>query len=349
MRPLRVLLVGYLRRRGLHATWYNPPSKLAAGFVRAGHAVIAFSDRDESREATLFMTKALGRRAMARRLAETAAHFRPHLVLFGHCDLLRDADYAAIRAAAPGVRFAAYCVDAAFRGETMKAFAARVAEMDAAFVTTGDPQALAPYGFPTGRLHFMPNPVDRGVETARVWAAARERLAHDGLFLGTAIGDRDAQLTWLAASLPQGFRFHAAGRRDTPGSRITSTAFLEALASGAMSPNLAMYEDPAKIHRLYSSDRIALLLGLGLTALCPAAGGLELIYEDGIVPYRDRAELLEQMTRLWRDDAERRRIGEIGWRLAHERTDSALIADWIAAVTLGETPAPVVWPTAPLV
>ncbi len=348
MIPLRVLLVGYFGRRSLQRSYFNTEHKLAAGFVRAGHCVLPFSDRDVAREATVFGTQRLGRRAMARRLAETAAHFRPHVVLFGHCDLLDDENYAAVRAAAPGVRLAAFNVDPAFRIATMQAFAARAQAMDAAFITTGDPSAFTPYAFPAGRLRFMPNPVDPAVETAQVWAVPAADLAWDGLFLGTGIGEREAMLAAIREALPEGFRWRDGGRHRAA-DRLSSTAYLDALASAAMTPNLPLTDGPdAPVHRLYSSDRIAQLLGQGVTTLTPARAELSTLYDDGVVEYDGVPALVEEMIRLWRDDAARRRIGERGWRLARERTDAATVAAYIAAVTLGESVPAVTWPTGTL-
>jgi len=345
----RVIVVGAFGRRALHQTYYNVESKLANGLIRNGDHVIGFSDRDVAREASWLGRQRLGRRAMARRLAALARHYRPHLMIFGHCDLLGADDYAACRAAAPGVRLAAFTVDAAFRAQTMAAFAARVACMDAGFITTGDPEPLAAFGFPAGRLFFMPNPVDPAIETGRAFARPAPRLACDAIFLGTGIGAREAQLAALKAALPEGFRFRDGGRARTAG-RLSSTAFLEALADAAMAPNLPLDDGPeAPVHHLYSSDRIAQLLGQGVVALTPARAGLEALYDDGVVPWADRPALAAAMAALWRDDDRRRRIGETGWRIARDRTGADRVAAWIAAVTLGETPPPPPWPAAPLI
>ena len=116
-----------------------------------------------------------------------------------------------------------------------------------------------------------------------------------------------------------------------------------------MAPNLPLDDGPeAPIHRLYSSDRIAQLLGQGVLTLTPARSGMEALYEDGVVAWASRAELAEAMARLMGDDAARRRIAETGWRIAHARTSSAQVADWIAAVALGETPQATAWPDAAL-
>lgn len=338
MTPLRVLLVGNLDRRRLTRRFYSIDHKLRNGLLRAGHAVIGFEERDTARDLSPIGSSRFGLGRMRRALAETARHFRPDLALFMHTDLLGPEDHAAVRAARPGMRLATVNYDPMFRPATMAAFRDRLADMDAGFVTTGDPAAARACGFTGGRLFFIPNPVDPAVETGRVFDIPREALRWDLAFLGSSVGNRGAQLEALKALLPPSFRM-LADLRPRPKNALSSVDFLETLASAAMGPNLPLNDaDPGSIHRLYSSDRVAQLLGQGLTVFSPAAAGLEDLYEDGVAPYADRPGLAEAVARHHADDALRRRTGERGWRLARERTDAALVARYIVAVAMGETP-----------
>ncbi len=348
--PIRVLLVGNFGRRDNLRSHYGVEHKLATGFLRGGDHVLTFSDRDTAREATILGAKRWGRRRMIAKLVDLVGHYRPALVVFGHCGLL-DADaFAAMRDAAPGARFAAIMVDAIFREATMASFRDRLACVDAGFITTGPCPALRALGFPKDRLRFMPNPVDPSIETAAACDVAREALAYDGVFLGTGIHGREAQLAALRAALPPDYRFHDSGRPGRKGERLRSTAFLERLAQGAVGPNLPHDDaDPAFQPPLYSSDRIAQLLGMGLTTLTFAPAALETLYEDGVVVYRDRAHLAAEMIALRDDDARRRAIGAVGRRIAHDRTGATRIARYIRAATL-ERPFPerYEWPTEPI-
>ena len=79
---------------------------------------------------------------------------------------------------------------------------------------------------------------------------------------------------------------------------------------------------------LYSSDRIAQLLGQGVTVLTPTSSGFKDLYEDGVMEYGNRDELLAHMIMLFQNDELRMKIGKIGHRLAQDRTNVNVTADF---------------------
>ena len=344
---LRILIVANYDRSRAQSRWFNTEHKLLNGFIRLGHMALPFSDRDAARELSPLPTKRLGISKMNTRLIETAKHLAPHLILFGHADLCTEATFAQLREAVPGVRLAQFNVDPVHRTKTMADFTERAKHVDLSFITTGDAEALKPLAPRPNSICFMPNPVDEAVETARVFDTPASDLAHDGLFLGTGIEKRGEQLDHIAANLPAEYRFSFGGRAkgDEP---LSSTAFLTALTAGATSPNLPL-DDTRPTPRLYSSDRIAQLLGQGVLAYTHAPAALETIYEEGVVTWDSRDALVEVMAKMQRDDKERRRRAEIGHRLAHERTSSAMVADALLDAIMDRSPSHrYAWPTDPL-
>lgn len=343
----RILLAANFDRSRAQGRWFNTEHKLFNGFTRLGHMVLPFSDRDAARELSPLPTKKLGISRMNARLVETAAHFRPHLILFGHADLTGAETFSRLREKVPGVRLAQFNVDPVHRAKTMADFTARAAAVDLSFITTGDSEALDPLAPRPGSICFMPNPVDPAVETARVFDAPREALDWDALFLGTGIEKRGEQLAHIAAHLPDDYRFSYGGRAKGV-EPLVSLSFLEALTTGASCPNLPL-DDARPTPHLYSSDRIAQLLGQGVLTYTHAPAALETLYEEGVVNWDSRDALVEEMARMRRDDAERRRRAEIGWRLAHKRTSSAIVADAILDAVM-QRPAShrYAWPWEPL-
>jgi hypothetical protein len=224
----------------------------------------------------------------------------------------------------------------------MAAFTARAAHCDVSFITTACPEALRAISPRPGSVAFMPNPVDPSVETAQVWAVPRERLALDLLFLGNGDYRRPQQVEALRAALPPDIRFEAGGGIFGT-TRLSSMTFLDRLATAAQSPALAL-DDRVPVPLLYSSNRLAILLGQGLVAHVPASGRQEDLYEDGVVPYDSADALAEAAARLARDDAERRRIAERGWRIGRERTGCDRVAAYLLEGALGETPSAWPWP-----
>lgn len=343
LKPKRILIVGNFGRKNLYRRYFNTESKLANGFIRGGHHVLCFSDRDHAREATIWGTQKAGRRKLASQLIEVAKHYKPHMILFGHVDLLPNTIFQEIRKVAPGVKLAALCVDALFREATIARFVARANEMDAAFVTTGDRELLKQLNLPEGRLYFLPNPVDESMETERVFDVPRHELTFDGQFLGTGIDRREAQLDAIQAGLPDDYRFHCGGKAYQS-ERIDSTDFLMKLADSAVCPNLPLDDlNAEQLHKLYSSDRIAQTLGQGVTTLTIKACNLSELYEDGVVEYEDRDSLVEHMVELFHDDEKRRKIGERGHAIAHSRTNATRVSSYILSRTLGEGNPEIFW------
>lgn len=332
----RILLIGDFCRSSFGAQFYNTNFALQAGFIRSGNHVLTFSDRDVAREASWLRRKALGRAKMNLQLIDTAQTYQPHLVLFGHADMADADTFAAIRKAAPGVRLAQFNVDALFRSETMARFRERAQHVDLSFITTAAPDRLRNLGAPPSTVAYFPNPVDRAIAPENISLMTRNDVAFDGVFLGTGIERREAQISALQEALPQSFRFSAAGGvQGTP--RLTGPSFLETLATGMMSPNLPL-DETHPIDFLYASDRLAQLLAIGIVPFCQAAAGLETVYEDGIVNYTSIEDLAAKMAELADNDNRRRQIAAIGHRIGTERTSAERVAQYMLDLTLGDGP-----------
>ena len=332
----RILVVADFNRKLFGSNYYESWFTLRNGFVRAGANVLTVSDRDTAREAGILPHKRFGRRAMNRTIVDTAKAYRPHLILFGHVDMTGVETLEAVRKAAPDARLAQLHVDAVFRLKAMSQFNARAAQMHASFITTGAPEKLAELGCGPGTVAFCPNPVDPSLAHTDVSATPRDALAYDGIFLGNGHERREPQVRGLQGGLAPDFRFFVGGQIfGTP--RLSGPEFLETIASAGMSPNLPL-DDTRPVDFLYSSSRIAQLLGLGVVALCQLNARLDQIYEDGIVNYTTIEDLAEKMNALREDDAERRRIGAIGRRIGRERTGNGRVARYLWDMTVEGKP-----------
>ncbi len=344
MTAKRILLVGDFARSGFGAPYYNTNFALHSGFIRAGCHVLTFSDRDAAREASLLGRKVLGRSAMNKALIETARTYRPHLIVFGHADMIAPATFDTVRRSVPGVRLAQFNVDALFRSATMARFRDRAGHVDLSFITTAAPERLRAIGAPPATIAYFPNPVDPGIAVRDLSRVARLEATYDGIFLGSHIERRDEQIEALAARLSADFRFHAGG--GVQGSaRLSGPPYLDALASGTMSPNLPL-DHTVPVDFLYASDRLAHLLCHAIVPFCPASAGLEAIYEDGIETYTDLDDLAEKMTVLASDDSRRRAIAAKGKRIGVERTGADRVARYMLDMVLGDGPTTDYgWPT----
>ena len=341
MTPLRILLYANFERGSAQRYFYNTDHKLYHGLVRAGHLVLPFSERDTARDLSPFGTKRFGLRKMFDRAVETAAHFRPHLILIGHADTAAPALFQRFREAAPGVRLARFCVDSLQHHEgPIASFERHLPHVDIGFLTTGDAAARAAM---PGPVAYLPHAVDPAIETRRNHEVAAKDLPADVVFLGTGRAGRDAQLAYLEGAVPPDLRF-AIGGRSRDGVQHRSLAFLERLSAGAASPCLPL-DDRIAMPRLYVSNRLTQVIGNGLLAYTHAPADFASLFDEGVVEFAAREDLAEAMARFWRDDDERRRRAEIAWRIGHEHFRTEQVAAYVVATAMQrKLPAPVRWP-----
>jgi hypothetical protein len=346
----RILFIGNFDGHRRQGRYYNTDHKLKNGLVRAGHQVIAIDERAHVRWRSAFGVKAVGQRRLRRDAVETARHHRFHLVVLGNTDLLGVPGYEALREALPGARFASYFTDPfTTPSRNLERMTRRATFMHAVFATTADARVMAPVAPRKGVFWYLPNPVDAAVEVRRTDRLPRTELSHDGVFLGTDVEGRREQIEALRRGLPPDYRLDLGGRRVAD-ERMTGPDFIERLANAAVCPQLPRYDTAAELMPyLYTSARLAQTMGQGVLALTPAPARFEDLYEDGVVSFGSRADLVEQMTALKDDDERRRRIAERGRRIAHARTNATRIARYLLDVVFERAPSEAYeWPTDPI-
>ncbi|MBP1852647.1 glycosyltransferase [Rhizobium halophytocola] len=334
--PLRILYVADFHRTKYQIKFFSVQRKLSNGFIRLGHNVVQFSDRDVARESSMLGSSKLGSRKMNATLIRSARTYQPHIIFFGHADLIEEDTYFALRETCKDVRLAQINVDATFRQKTMKAFSQRSAVVDASFLTTADKREIGAIEPKPQNVFYIPNPVDDSIETGKAFNFSRENLNLDLLFLGTGIETREQQINFLEDKLPQDVRrSFSGGLRSSP--RFSGLEFLKMIESSAQNLNIPLNHTRPEAF-LYSSDRVALLLGQGTLTHTSCHSRLEQLYDDGIVVYETLDNLVENIIRLTADDKQRQATAEKGWRIAHSRTNSTRVAKYMIERVLAEQP-----------
>jgi hypothetical protein len=306
--------------------YYTIPYKLSSGLTRAGHFVFNYCDQDVARAHPLRWRK-LGEGRANDKLIDICREVRPDLLLLGHCTLIHTDTVRAIREQHPQLRIAHWNCDGLFVPSNLARLQALAPIVDASFVTTaGD--ALAPVVRDGGRVCFMPNPVDRSVESLKVFES--ENLPNDLVFL-TGFDAFDAEkreiCNAIRSRLPN-LKFDVRGLFGNPG--VYGAKMFDVLAQAKMGLNLSKRSDV----RLYSSDRMSQLMGCGLLSFIDRRTGFgEIFGPDELVTYGDIDELVQRIDYYRAHDAERRNIAERGWRRAHAIFNETLVAQWIVDVT----------------
>jgi hypothetical protein len=350
---MRVLFVGNAGERHFGERFYSVEQKLANGFVRNGHLIHFFSDRDVARSGTIFGSSRAGRGVANRRFLQVARNFRPEFIVFAHASLIASETFAEAKRLPGGPRLAQVCVDPLFRRSNVEFLKSRARVVDATFVTTAG-AVLAQFASSTNVSSYAPNPVDASIETARGFERANQ--AFDVFFAANAAGDRPEDARRAAPLLIARSGAASIDYRGFDGRPpVFGVEYFRRLADARMALNInsdraerASVRAPAEELYLYNSDRISQIMGSGLLTLSFRVNQLmELFEEDKEMVFADTPEeMLETALRYKRDDAARRRVAEAGWRKSHEELNERLVARYIEEVAFRRPLShPYIWPT----
>lgn len=334
---LRLLYVGSEQWSKMGSRYYNTPQKLVNGFTRLGAQALHFSDRDYARSKNFLKSRKLGAKAVGRYLLSLAVDYKPHVIFIGHVQTLSAAVLEEVRNQLPNVLLVHINIDALFVPDNLKNLQKTADQYDWLFSTT----KIAPEFFPhlkRCKIGYMPNPVDRAVEVGKAFSLpthSQDLILCCGQALA---GDERYDIPQeIRRQMPElNFR-HFLSKQD---GGLWGIDYMQQVGQSKMGLNLSRKreKDPVldpRTWRLYSSDRIAHLLGNGVLTFTDSAFGLAEIYGDkSMAYYQNVNELIEQLRRYHTDDALRIRTAERGWKIAHEEFSSEKVAAHILSTVL---------------
>lgn len=316
-----------LDKDGAHL--WNQDQKIHHGLVRLGHFVYPFSINDRARMLSPTKSKTFGKGRANKALVETCRNVHPDLLVLGHAQYITAETLREIRRILPEIRIGLWYVDPLWDPEETRHLRERLEVLDALFCSTGG-SLLEALARPQCPAAFIPSAVDAGIECHRAFETPEGELMHDLLFFGRDKGEpgRRAFLTDLQAKLPD-LRLGYYGCLDRPG--IFGWEKEQVIRRSKMALNLSRRTDVA----LYSSSRIAELMGNGILTLTPRGAGLEGLYAEDEIVYFDHADDLAEKVRHYASRPEERlAMARKGWERNHRDYNGTEIARFIVALTL---------------
>lgn len=308
----------------------GPGRKLVCGAIRGNHRLAEFSDRDVARYLAPLGIRKIGARLANQKLVKTARNFKPDILFIGHCDYIRNWALEEIRSALPGIRMAHFNIDPIWMDWHIKQIHERLHSTDAIFVTTGGETLKR---FCTGKnvVAYMPNPSDTSMEVED--NSGKQSFERDLLFCGKEIAgdDRNEFLRTLAASLEGRLRLDLFGMFGNP--PVWGANYEKVLAGSKMALNLNRKEG----WPLYSSDRIAHLMGNGLLTFLSDKGQMQRFFSDReAVFFGGESDLAEKVLYFQEHDQERRAVASAGRARYHQLFDSERVLKFMLETLLNE-------------
>ena len=144
--------------------YWNQCFKITNGFIRNGHSVYNFSDRDRSRSSIL--NKINNNRSVQKDLIDTIKNYQPDLIVLGHADRINLDTLDEIRKNR-SLKIIEWNVDNLYLDNTRNKLLQRSVYLDGIFSTTADKQISE---FLSGNfISFFPNIVDSTIENLKIY------------------------------------------------------------------------------------------------------------------------------------------------------------------------------------
>ena len=334
---LRILHITNFNERLDGRLFFNTGRRINNGFIRLGHSVLGFSDRDIQKYYRSYKDLK-GAKTLNDKLKKTCYNYKPDIVILGHADLISSEQIAELKNDYPNARFGQWFLDPLNRrGPDYQRNKERILDkikvLDATFLTTS-PDVLS---FLKGdRNFYIPNPSDKSFEILNNFNKscnvdvffALSHGVHRGVLKSGKTDDRVLFLKELVQKT-QDVKFDLYGIDKVQ--PIWADHYFKTIANAKMGLNLSR----GRAIKYYSSDRITQIVGNGLACLIDEQTQYRNFFTDKeMIFYKNVNDLSEKIQKISKDDKLRKKIARQGKEKYMKFFNSNLVAEYIINKTL---------------
>jgi glycosyltransferase involved in cell wall biosynthesis len=334
---LRILHITNFNERLDGRLFFNTGRRINNGFIRQGHSVLGFSDRDIQKYYKSF-NDIKGARTLNDKLKKTCYNYKPDLIVLGHADLISADQISELREDYPNTRFGQWFLDPLNKnGPDYERNKSRILDkikvVDSTFLTTS-PDVL---NFLNNKnSYFIPNPSDKAFETLNNFNVscnvdvffALSHGVHRGVLKMGKTDDRINFLKNLIKRTPNvKFDFYGIDKVQP----IWADHYFKTIMNAKMGLNLSRGE----AIKYYSSDRITQIIGNGLVCLIDEKTQYNNFFNDReMVFYKNSSDLSEKILKISSDEKLRKKIAKNGKKKYTKHFNSDLVSSFIIEKTL---------------
>ncbi|MDB9760883.1 glycosyltransferase [Pelagibacteraceae bacterium] len=337
--PLRILHVTNFNERLDGRLFFNTGRRINNGFIRLGHSVLGFSDRDIVKNYKS-LKDFTGSNTLNDKLKNTCFNYKPDMIVMGHSDLINSQQLGELRDDYPNIKIAQWFLDPLNKDgpdytRNKKRIMDKSENIDTNFITTC-PSVLKFLPKNTDNF-FIPNPVDSSFETLNNFNEhcstdvffALSHGVHRGVLKSGKSDDRNYFLKQLMQKT-KNVKFDIYGLDKVQ--PIWADHYFKVVSNAKMGLNLSRGE-PIKY---YSSDRIAQIIGNGLVTLIDQKTQYSDFFNNNeMVFYKNLSDLSEKIIKISKDEKLRKKIGKAGKNKYFKYFNSTIVADFLINKTFG--------------
>jgi len=333
LKNLRILHVTNFNERLDGRLFFNTGRRLNNGFIRLGHSVLGFSDRDIQK-----YYKSLGdikgKKTLNDKLKKTCYNYKPDLIVTGHADLISKEQIQELKEDNPNTKFAQWFLDPLNKKgpdfvRNKERILDKIDVMDASFITTS-PSVLN-FLPKNDNNYYIPNPSDHSFETLNNFNKSCSvdvffALSH-GVHRGKLkSGKEDDRIIFLEKlkQLTSDVKFDLYGINNVQ--PIWADHYFKTISNAKMGLNLSRGD----AIKYYSSDRITQIVGNGLVCLIDEKTQYrDFFKDDEMVFYKNLSDLSEKIMKISKDDKLRKKIAKKGKNKYMKFFNSTKVANYI--------------------
>jgi glycosyltransferase involved in cell wall biosynthesis len=331
-KPLRILHITNFNERLDGRLFFNTGRRINNGFIRQGHSVLGFSDRDIQKYYKSF-SDIKGAKTLNDKLKKTCYNYKPDLIILGHADLISSDQISELREDYPNTRFGQWFLDPLNKkGPDYERNKSRILDkikvVDATFLTTS-PDVL---NFLNNKnSYFIPNPSDKAFETLNNYSNscnvdvffALSHGVHRGVLKTGKTDDRITFLKNLIKMTPD-VKFDIYGIDKVQ--PIWADHYFKTIMNAKMGLNLSR----GNAIKYYSSDRITQIIGNGLVCLIDEKTQYNNFFNNNeMIFYKNSSDLSEKILKISSDEKLRKKIGKNGKEKYTKYFNSDLVSSYI--------------------
>ena len=336
---LRILHITNFNERLDGRLFFNTGRRINNGFIRLGHSVLGFSDRDIQKYYKSIQDFK-GAKTLNDKLKKTCYNYKPDLIILGHADLISANQIKELKDDYPNIKIGQWFLDPLNKnGPDYERNKDRVLDkidvVDASFLTTS-PSALD-FLPNKDNSYYIPNPSDKSFETLNNYKNscnvdvffALSHGVHRGVLKSGKIDDRVNFINKLINKTTN-VKFDIYGLNNVQ--PIWADHYFKTISNAKMGLNLSRGE----AIKYYSSDRITQIIGNGLVCLIDEKTEYQNFFsKKEMVFYKNISDLSEKINMVSRDEKLRKMIAQNGKIKYMKYFNSNLVAEFIINKTLG--------------
>lgn len=330
---LKILHVTNFNERHNGRLFYNTGRRINNGFIRNGHSVLEFSDRD-----IVSYYRSIGdlngSKKLNLKLINVINNYVPDIIVLGHADLIKKETLIDIKKSYSHIKIVQWFLDRmdSHWHFNRKRFLDKIDIVDCSFCTTSPDVLKLPKD---KNIFYIPNPVDESFEhlcnyNKKCIYDVFFALSH-GVHRGKLkIGKKDPREFFIKnlIDITPNIKFDVYGMNNIQ--PIWADEFYNVLSNCKMGLNLSQ-GDPVKY---YSSDRFAQLIGNGLLTFIDRKTMFENFFsKDEIIFYDNLSDLSEKILKYANDDISRIKISRNGRHKYFKYFNSSEVANFIIEKT----------------